>query len=73
MSDALPAAPGPDATGEVVDTIIFGIKFKAQFFALGAAIVFVAWYLCRQPAKSRDGDYEVDETGRRRKIMHGDL
>ena len=50
-----------------------GIKLKLQFMAFGAAVVLVVWFLCRSPTRSRESDYEVDETGRRRKIMHGDL
>ena len=76
MSDALPqedAAPAPGSIEGMAELIVMGIKLKLQFMAFGAAVVLVVWFLCRSPTRSRESDYEVDETGRRRKIMHGDL
>lgn len=63
-----------DAYEDTTQIIIDGFELKVKFLAVGAAIVLVCWYLCRIPkGGGSEGDYEVDETGRKRKIMHGDL
>jgi len=51
-----------------------GFTFQPQFVAAGAAVVLVVWYLfCRRRGGGGEEDYEVDDTGRKRKIMHGNL
>jgi hypothetical protein len=50
------------------------LPFNAQYAAIAVLLVVVPVYFCRRRGGSSEEDnYEVDETGRRRKIMHGDL
>ena len=55
------------------DTSGSSLPFNAQYAAILALIVVVPVYYCRRRGGSDEDNYEVDETGRRRKIMHGDL
>ena len=57
-----PAAPSADA------------PWNPQYVAIAILIVVVPVVLWRRRGgSSEDDNYETDETGRRRKIMHGDL
>ncbi len=56
------------------DTSGSSIPFNAQYAAIAGLLVVVPVYYCRRRGgSSEDDNYEVDESGRRRKIMHGDL
>ena len=57
------------------DTSGSSIPFNAQYAAIAALLVVVPVYICRvrRGGSSDEDNYEVDESGRRRKIMHGDL
>jgi hypothetical protein len=48
--------------------------WNPQYVAIAILLVVVPVVYCRRRGgSSEDDNYEVDETGRRRKIMHGDL
>ena len=56
------------------DTSGSTLPFNAQYAAIAVLLVVVPVYYCRlRGGSSEDDNYEVDESGRRRKIMHGDL
>ena len=57
------------------DTSGNSLPFNAQYAAIAVLLVVVPVYICRvrRGGASDEDNYEVDETGRRRKIMHGDL
>mmetsp|Transcript_6680 Transcript_6680/g.20693 ORF Transcript_6680/g.20693 Transcript_6680/m.20693 type:complete len:96 (-) Transcript_6680:62-349(-) len=74
---ATTAAAGSTAAAGTTATAA-GLAFTIQprLIAAGVLLVAIPWYLCRRrPASSSDdsGDFEMDDTGRRRRIMHGDL
>ena len=49
--------------------------WNPQYVAIAILLVVVPVVFCRRRGggSSDEDNYEVDETGRRRKIMHGDL
>ena len=51
------------------------LSIDPRFLAVGVLFVVVPWYFCRRRSSGGDDDdgFEMDETGRRRRIMHGDL
>ena len=51
-----------------------GAPWNPQYVAIAILLVVVPVVFCRRRGgSSEDDNYETDETGRRRKIMHGDL
>jgi len=70
MPDTGGGEPQPEADPNMQPAF----QLQPQFVAFGAAVVLVVWYLfCRRRSGGDEGDYEVDDSGRKRKIMHGDL
>ena len=53
-----------------------GAPWNPQYVAIAILLVVVPVVYCRRSrggGSSDEDNYEVDESGRRRKIMHGDL
>ena len=50
-----------------------GAPWNPQYVAIAILLVVVPVVYCRRRGGSDEDNYETDETGRRRKIMHGDL
>ena len=50
-----------------------GAPWNPQYVAIAILLVVVPVVYCRRRGGSDEDNYEVDESGRRRKIMHGDL
>ena len=50
-----------------------GAPWNPQYVAIAILLVVVPVVFCRRRGGSDEDNYEVDESGRRRKIMHGDL
>ena len=50
-----------------------GAPWNPQYVAIAILLVVVPVVFCRRRGGSDEDNYEVDESGRRRKIMHSDL